>query len=60
MVVKNPTANAEGAEDSGSIPGSGRFPGGGNATHPSIFAWEIPWTEKPGSSWGHKELDTTN
>ena len=47
MVVKNPTASAEGAEDSGSIPGSGRFPGGGNATHPSIFAWEIPWTEDP-------------
>ena len=30
------------------------------ATNSSILAWEIPWTEKPGSSWGHKELDTTN
>ena len=20
----------------------------GMATHPSIFAWEIPWTEEPG------------
>ena len=34
------------------------------ATHSSIFAWRIPWTEKPCrqqcySSWGHKELDTT-
>ena len=31
------------------------------ATHSSILAWEIPWTEKPGgySSWGHKELDAT-
>ena len=31
------------------------------ATHSSILAWEIPWTEKPGGlqSWGHKELDTT-
>ena len=48
MVVKNPTANAEDAEDSGSIPGSGRFPGGGNATHSSIFVWEIPWTGEPG------------
>ena len=27
------------------------------ATHSSILAWRIPWTEKPGrlQSWGHKE-----
>ena len=33
----------------------------GLATHCSILAWEIPWTEEPGgySPWGHKELDTT-
>jgi len=31
------------------------------ATHSSILAWKIPWTEKPGgySPWGRKELDTT-
>ena len=32
------------------------------ATHSSILAWRIPWTEEPGglySSWGHKELDTS-
>ena len=31
------------------------------ATHSSILAWKIPWTKKPGgySTWGHKELDTT-
>ena len=31
------------------------------ATHSSIFAWEIPWTEKPGGlqSMGCKELETT-
>ena len=34
--------------DLGSIPGSGRFPGGGNGTHFSILAWRIPWTEEPG------------
>ena len=31
------------------------------ATHSSIIAWEIPWTEEPGglySTWGHKKLDT--
>ena len=29
------------------------------ATHSSILAWEIPWTEKPGKlqSKGHKESD---
>ena len=30
MVVKNLPANAGAAGDIGSIPGSGRFPGGGN------------------------------
>ena len=31
------------------------------ATHSSIPAWEIPWTEKPGGLelWGHKESDMT-
>ena len=29
LVVKNPSANAEGARDVVSIPGSGRSPGGG-------------------------------
>ena len=30
LVVKNPTANAENIKDPGSIPGSGRSPGGGH------------------------------
>ena len=30
----------------------------GTATHPSIPAWEIPWTEEPGRLQP-KELDTT-
>ena len=31
------------------------------ATHSSILAWRIPWTEEPGGlqSMDHKELDTT-
>ena len=31
------------------------------ATHSSILAWEIPWTEKPGrlQSFGSQESDTT-
>ena len=31
----------------------------GTATHSSILAWRIPWTEEPGSTEGHKESDTT-
>ena len=47
LVVKNPPANAGDIRDMGSIPGSGRSPGGGHAIHFNIVAWEIPWTEKP-------------
>ena len=44
-VVKNlPTA----AGDAGSVPGSGRSPGGGNGNLLRILAWKIPWTEEPG------------
>ena len=28
------------------------------ATHCSILAWKIPWTEEPGRFWGRTELDT--
>ena len=33
----------------------------GMATHSSILAWRIPWTEEPGgySPWGRRESDTT-
>ena len=33
----------------------------GTATHSSILAWRIPWTEEPGGlqSQGHKESDKT-
>ena len=33
----------------------------GMATHSSILAWRIPWSEGPGGlqSMGHKELDMT-
>ena len=45
-----------------------RHPGEGNATHSSILAWKIPWTEEPGrlrsmgsqrlSDWGHTRAHT--
>ena len=34
--------------DLGLFPGSGRSPGEEMATHSSILAWEISWTEEPG------------
>ena len=47
--------------DMGSIPGLGRFPGGGNGNHSSILAWKIPWMEQPCGlqSNGVAESDTT-
>ena len=54
------------AGDAGSIPGSGRSLGQEDtlekemATHSSILALEIPWTEEPDglhSPWGRKESD---
>ena len=33
----------------------------GMATHSTILAWRIPWTQEPGrySSWGSRVSDTT-
>ena len=47
-------ASAWNAGGPGSIPGLGRSPGEGNATHSSILAWGILW-----SPWDHKVLDMT-
>ena len=44
-MIKDPPANAG---DVGSIPRSGRSPGGKMSVHSSIFAWKIPWTEETG------------
>ena len=61
-MVKNPPANAEDARDGGSIPGSGRSPGGG---HGNPLQYSLPG-ESPGQrsvagygSQGCKESDTT-
>ena len=48
LVLKNSSANARDIRDISSILGSGRSPGAGHATHSSILAWRIPWTEEPG------------
>ena len=48
QLVKNSPPSAGDARNTGSIPGSGSSPGEGKATHTSILAWDIPWTEEPG------------
>ena len=40
--------SASNAGDPVSIPGSGRSLGKEMATHSSILAWRIPWTQEPG------------
>ena len=45
---KEPPASAGDTKDSNLIPGSGRSLEEGMATHSSILAWRIPWTETPG------------
>ena len=47
-MIKNPPANAGSSRNTGSVPGSGRFPGVGNGNCYSILASRIPWTEEPG------------
>ena len=48
LVVMNPSASAGDTRDTSSIPGSGNPLQEEMATHSSILAWRIPWTEEPG------------
>ena len=61
LAVKNLPANAGDVRNPGSIPESRRSLEEGMATHCSILAWRIPWTEEPEghSPWGPKESDVT-
>ena len=42
LMVKNPPANAGEVRDTGSIPGSGRYPGGGHGKPPQYACLENP------------------
>ena len=57
-MVKNLPANAR---DPASIPRSGKSPGERMATHSSILAWKILWSEALGrlQCLGLQELDMT-
>ena len=57
LVVKNPSANAGDVRDKGSIPGLGRFPGGGHGNPLQYSYLENPMDR--GAWWGCKELDMT-
>ena len=61
LLVQNLPANAGDVRDVGSIPGSGRSPGGGRGNHFSILASRLPWTEEPGGATVHRvaESDAT-
>ena len=49
LAVKISPVNARDIREAGSIPGSGRPPGGGHGNPLSTLAREAPWTEKPGA-----------
>ena len=52
-VVKNPLANAVRHKRLGFDPWIGKIPlEEGMATHSSILAWRIPWTERPATVYG--------
>ena len=55
-VVKNPPANAGGAGDLGSIPGSGRSLEEEMATHSSILVWKITCSLAGYSPWGRERV----
>ena len=61
MVLKNPPANAGATGDLGSIPGSGRSPGGGHGNPLQYFCLENSMDR--GAWWakvhGVRELDMT-
>ena len=47
-MVKNQPASAGDIRDKGLIPGREDPLEKGMATHSSVLAWRIPWTEEPG------------
>ena len=53
LVEKNPPTNAGDVRDTGLIPGSGRFPGGGNGTPLQYSCLENPMDRGPWRSTVH-------
>ena len=62
LVVRNSPANAGDIRDTGSIPGLGRSPGGGNGNPLQYSCLEKPMNREAWQAtahWARKELDTT-
>jgi len=62
LVVKNPRVSAADRKDSGSIPGSGRSPGGGHSNPPQYSCLENPHGQRSlagCSPQGGKQSNTT-
>ena len=59
LLVKNPPATAGDTRDAGLIPGSGRFPGGGNGNPLQYSCLENSMDREHYSPWGLKESDMT-
>ena len=51
LMVKNLPTNSGDKRDTGLVPGSEDPLAKKMATHSSIFAWRIPWTDEPGRLW---------
>ena len=61
-MVKNSPTSVEDARDEGSIPGSGRSPGGGHGSPLQYTCQDNPMERGAWCAivpWSHKELDTT-
>ena len=62
IVVKNPSANTGDVRDVGSIPGSGRSPGGGYGNplqYSCLEKFHVQRRLAGYRPWGHKESDMT-
>ena len=59
LVVKKPPTNLGGIRDASLIPGSGRFPGGGNGNPLQYSCLENSKERGACSPWGRKESDMT-
>ena len=60
-MVKNPSAKAGGLKDEVRSLSQEDLLEEGTATHSSILAWRLPWTEEPGGlgPWSRKESNMT-
>ena len=48
MAKSPPASTGDSIRDMGSIPESGRSPGGGHSNPLVFLLWKIPWTKEPG------------